>query len=110
LVLTVRHRRRELAVVRTIGLTPGQTGRTVAWQAHTLGVVGGLIGLPVGLLLGRIVWAAVARGYGIADDPAWPWLVVVLAVPVVVVLANALACWRGSRAARLRPAEILHAE
>jgi predicted lysophospholipase L1 biosynthesis ABC-type transport system permease subunit len=110
LVLTVRHRRSELAVVRTIGLTPGQTARTVGWQATTLGVVGALIGIPIGLVLGRIVWAAVARGYGLADDPAWPWLVVALAVPVVVVLANALAWWPGRRAAHLRPADILHAE
>jgi predicted lysophospholipase L1 biosynthesis ABC-type transport system permease subunit len=110
LVLTVRHRRSDLAITRTIGLTTGQTARTVAWQATTLGVVGGVIGLPIGLVLGRMVWAAVARGYGIADDPAWPWPVLVLAIPVVVALANALAWWPGRRAARLRPAEILHAE
>jgi hypothetical protein len=110
LVLTVRHRRAELAVTRTIGLTPGQTARTVAWQATTLGVVGALIGIPIGLVLGRIVWAAVARGYGIADDPAWPVPVVVLALPVVVLLANALAWMPGRRAAHLRPAEILRSE
>jgi hypothetical protein len=110
LVLTVRHRRAELAVTRTIGLTPGQTARTVAWQATTLGVVGAVIGLPIGLVLGRTVWAAVARGYGIADDPAWPWPLVALAIPVVVLLANALAWWPGRRAAHLRPAEILRSE
>jgi hypothetical protein len=110
LVLTVRHRRSELAVARTIGLTPGQTARTVAWQATTLGVVGALVGLPIGLVLGRAVWAAVARSYGIADDPAWPWVVVALAIPVVVLLANALAWWPGRRAAYLQPAEILRAE
>ena len=110
LVLTVRYRRRELAITRTLGLTPGQTARTVAWQASTLAALGALIGLPIGLVVGRIIWAAVARGYGIADDTAWPWLLVALTIPVVVLFANALAWWPGRRAAHLRPAEILRSE
>jgi ABC-type lipoprotein release transport system permease subunit len=72
LVLTVRHRRRDLAVLRVVGFTPSQTGRTVAWQASAVGAAGALIGVPLGLMLGRLVWAAVAHSYGIVDETAWP--------------------------------------
>lgn len=110
LVLTVRHRRPDLAVLRTLGMTPSQTARTVAWQASALAVSGALIGVPLGLVLGRLIWSAVAHSYGIADDTAWPWLVVALAVPATVLLANALAWWPGRRAAHLHPAQILRSE
>jgi hypothetical protein len=110
LVLTVRHRRSDLAVLRTLGMTPSQTARTVAWQAGALAVSGALIGLPLGLVLGRLVWSAVAHSYGIADDTAWPWLALALTVPAAVLLANALAWWPGRRAARLHPAQILRSE
>ena len=91
-------------------MTPSQTARTVAWQAGVLGVSGALIGLPLGLVLGRLVWSAVAHSYGIADDTAWPWLALAITVPATVLLANALAWWPGRRAARLHPARILRSE
>jgi hypothetical protein len=110
LVLTVRHRRPDLAVLRTLGMTPSQTARTVAWQAGALAMSGALIGVPLGLVFGRFIWSAVAHSYGIADDTAWPWVAVALALPAAVLLANALAWWPGRRAAHLHPAQILRSE
>ncbi len=110
LVLTVRRRVGDLAVLRVIGCTPAQTRRTVAWLATTLALVGAIVGLPAGLFVGRAVWARIAHAYGVADDPAWPWLTVVFAVPVTLLLANLMAWWPGWRAARLRPAEALRTE
>ena len=110
LVLTVRHRRPDLAVLRTLGMTPSQTARTVAWQASALAVSGALIGVPLGLFVGRLIWSAVAHGYGIADDIAWPVLTLAFTIPAAVLLANALGWWPGRRAARLRPAQILRSE
>ncbi len=110
LVITVRRRRRDLGVVRSLGATRRQSSRTITWQATTIALVGVAIGLPCGLVLGRYVWARVAQGYGVADDPAWPVLAVVLAIPVTVLVANAIAWWPGRRAARIRPSEALRAE
>ncbi len=110
IMLSVRHHRPDFAVLRAIGLTPAQTSRTVAWQATMLGAWGALIGVPVGLVVGRLVWAAIARSYGIADDTAWPWIAIALVLPAAVVLANALAWWPGRRAAHLQPAQILRSE
>ena len=110
LVLTVRRRGLDLAVLRTLGFTPGQSRRTVAWQATTLAGVGALIGVPVGMIVGRLVWIRVADSYGIATDPAWPWFVVAIALPATVLLANGIAWVPGRRAARVRPAQVLRTE
>ena len=61
-------------------------------------------------LVGRYVWVRIADSYGIANDPAWPWVAIVLAVPVAVVLSNAIAWWPARRAAGVRPAQVLRTE
>jgi hypothetical protein len=110
LVLTVRRRASDLAVLRTLGCTPRQTWHIVSWQATALAVAGAVIGVPIGMLLGRFVWVRVADAYGIANDPAWPWVVIVAAVPAAVVLSNLIAWWPGRRAARVSPAKVLRTE
>ena len=50
------------------------------------------------------------RGLGIPAVPITPtWLVLVM-VPVVIVIANAVAFWPGRATAQLKPAEVLRAE
>ncbi|HVJ95731.1 MAG TPA: FtsX-like permease family protein, partial [Acidimicrobiia bacterium] len=110
LVLSLRRRRQELAVVRALGATRKQAARTVAWQATVIALLGVAIGLPTGLILGRFVWASVANAYGVADDVAWPAFAVVVAIPATILVANAIALWPGRRAARIMPSEALRTE
>src|SRR4029077_18569066 len=61
-LLTVsRRRRKELAVLRAIGLTPGQTGASVAWQAVVVAGIAVAIGVPLGLIAGQQAWRRVAE-------------------------------------------------
>ena len=55
LVLAVRRRRRDLAILKTLGFDRRQVLATVAWQATTFAAVGLIVGLPLGDVLGR--WA-----------------------------------------------------
>jgi hypothetical protein len=110
LIISLHRRRRELAIVRALGATSRQATRTVAWQATVIALLGVLIGLPAGLLLGRYIWASVAHAYGVADDVAWPAFAVIVAIPVTVLVANAIALFPGRRAARIVPAEALRSE
>ena len=48
-------RARELAVLRALGLTPGQLVRLLGAQAVLLGLVAGLIALPVGALVAHVM-------------------------------------------------------
>lgn len=110
LVVAVRRGRRDAAIVRTIGFTPGEIAQTVAWHATTVAVVAGVIGLPLGLAGGRLAWGALAGQLGIVNNPVTPTAAVLLAIPVAILLANLAAVWPGRRSARLLPAEILRAE
>jgi ABC-type antimicrobial peptide transport system permease subunit len=110
LVLGVRRRGHELAVLRALGLRPGQTARVVLAQALTLGTVAVGIGIPLGLALGRGVWLAIARpSYFVArvDVSAIGLALVALGVGA---LAGIVSFWPGHRAARLRLAAMLHDE
>jgi putative ABC transport system permease protein len=109
LVATIR-RRRDLAILKTLGLGRGDVRAVVAWQATTLGIVALLVGLPVGVVTGRWAWTAVAARLGARSDPlVGPLLVVGIVVAAIVVL-NAIAAVPGRMAARLRPAVVLRSE
>ncbi|HUP71117.1 MAG TPA: FtsX-like permease family protein [Acidimicrobiales bacterium] len=110
LAVTVRRRRRDLAVLRALGFTPGDTRCTVAWQAMTTAAVGLAAGVPLGLVAGRSAWSSVANGLDVVDRPSMPLLAIVLAVPAGLVLVNLLAFFPGRAAARLRSAVVLRGE
>ncbi len=107
---TVRRRVRDIGIARALGLTAGDASAVVRWQAATISALGLALGVPVGLLLGRFVWDRVADSYGLADDPAWPWPVLIAVVPVTLALTLVIAWIPARRAAHLRPAEALRSE
>jgi hypothetical protein len=109
-VSAVRRRRREFALLKTLGFERRQVRATVAWQATTLAVVGLLFGIPGGVLLGAFVWRHVTGSIGIADVTVIPVRALVLAIPVVVVIVNLVAFWPARAAARRWPAAALAAE
>ena len=106
----LRRRRGELAVLRSLGLTPRQARACLGWQATTLAGVGLLLGVPLGVALGRVAWRAVAEATPLVYVPPLAVLALALAVPVALAIANLLAAIPGHRAARLRPAEVLRTE
>jgi ABC-type lipoprotein release transport system permease subunit len=107
-VVGVRRRRAELALLKVLGFTRGQVRATVAWQATILGAVGLVAGVPLGVLLGRWTWDLVADGLGVRPVVASPVLGLVVAVGVALVVVNAIAFVPGRVAARTRPAVALH--
>jgi hypothetical protein len=110
LVLTVRRRRHDLAVLRTFGLRPGQAGGVIRWQAATLAFAALLIGVPVGLAAGRLVWAAIAEPSNVVVRTDLRALGLALLVASVGVLALLAAVWPAHRAAHFRPADSLRSE
>jgi ABC-type antimicrobial peptide transport system permease subunit len=110
LLTGVRRRRRDLAVLKTLGLSRGQVLRLVAWQAGAFGCVALLAGLPLGVLAGRQAWAAFTDAAGIAPSPDIPMTLILLTIPATLLTAVLIALWPGWRAARLRPAAVLWTE
>jgi hypothetical protein len=110
LVVSVRRRRRELAVLRALGFRRGQVRASVAWQASSLTVVGLVAGIPLGLALGRWAWALVARSIGVLDDPVAPVMTLVLLPIAALVVANLTAIAPALRAASPSAAVALRSE
>jgi len=110
LVTSTRRRRRDLAVLKTLGFVRRQVSAAVAWQATTLVALALLVGLPVGIAAGRWVWQLFADQLGVPPDPQLPIAAVVVAIPIALVIANVLAAGPGLVAGRLKPAPVLRTE
>src|SRR5271165_748418 len=110
LLTSVRRRRRDLAVLKTLGLVRSQVLRVVAWEASALAAAALLIGLPLGVLAGRWAWALFAGSAGVSGVADVPLPLILLAIPVTLALANLIAAGPGWDAARLRPASVLRSE
>jgi PPIC-type PPIASE domain/FtsX-like permease family len=110
LVMAIRRRRRELAVLKTLGFDRRQVFATVAWQATTFAALGLVVGLPLGVSLGRWAWTLFAEQIGVVPEPVTPLPLILLVVPAAVLLANVVALLPARYAARTSPALVLRAE
>jgi hypothetical protein len=69
-----------------------------------------VIGLPVGVAVGRVGWDSFATRLGTLPEPVTPFLTLTLMVPVAIILANLVAGVPGSIAARRPSAVVLRSE
>jgi ABC-type lipoprotein release transport system permease subunit len=110
LVTAIRRRRRQLAVLKTLGFDRRQLLLTVAWQATTFATIGLIVGLPLGIAAGRWAWYLFAQQIEVVPEPVTPIPLVLLVVPAAVVLAILVAALPAWSAARTRVAVVLRAE
>jgi len=110
LASSVRRRRRELAMLKTLGFTHRQLAAAIAWQASVTAGVGVVMGIPLGILIGRELWTLFARSINAVPDPTVPILAVVLVGAGALVFANLVAALPGRSAARTSAALALRAE
>ncbi|MGY4771072.1 FtsX-like permease family protein [Kribbella sp. CWNU-51] len=113
-VLNTRERRRDLGMLKSIGMTPGQVTVMVVTSMAALGALGGLLGIPLGILAHRLVVPAMANGAQVAI-PAFMLNVYPLYLLALLVLAGILISTAGAyiparSAAHTTIAEVLHNE
>ncbi len=110
LTTAVRRRGQELAVLRALGLTSRQVRLVIITQGTLLAVAGLAAGIPLGLVVGRLVWRIVAGFTPLAyQPPLAPWALILIA-PATLLAAILLTVWPGWRAARLRASQVLRTE
>ena len=113
-VLNARERRRDLGMLKSIGMTPRQVTVLLVTSMGALGVLGGLIGVPVGIGVHQLVVPAMAHaGQADAVDILMnvyhaPLLALLALTGVVIAVLGAVVPARG--AARLSIATVLHNE
>jgi hypothetical protein len=110
LAIFVRRRRRDLAILKTLGFRRQQIAATVAWQATSFMLAALALGLPLGVAAGRWAWDLAAAQLQSAAPPAVPALAIALMVPAALLAGNALAAIPARAAARTAPATSLRRE
>ncbi|MEV6632312.1 ABC transporter permease [Actinoplanes sp. NPDC051470] len=107
--LSVRHRRRDLALLRAIGATPGQVRRMLVAEAGLISGVAVALGLPAGLLAtGWLHGELLSRGFVPASVPIGPSPFAALAAALLITLVAMLAVVVAARrATAIRPTEAL---
>ncbi len=110
LVTSVRSNRRQIGVLKSIGFTKRQVMSTVAWHASLLTGAALLVGIPLGIVIGRVAWSAIVDNLGVVSAPVVPLTAVVVVALLVLVVANLAALGPGWAAARTRPATALRTE
>ena len=80
LVATVRRRRPDLALLKTLGFTGRQLAGSLASQATVTAAVGIVLGLPLGVVVGRQLWILFARDINAVPQPAVPASIALVAL------------------------------
>ncbi|MEP7019110.1 MAG: FtsX-like permease family protein [Pseudonocardiales bacterium] len=107
LALSVVERRREIGMLRAVGMQRKQVRRTIYVESLLIAVFGAFLGLVLGLAYGSM-FTRTLRDQGL-DTLSVPWgqaLTFLLVAGIVGVLA---ALWPGARAARTPPLEAISA-
>lgn len=110
LVSSVRRRRRDIAILRALGLSRRQVRTVIMWQATTLAAVAVVFGVPLGTLAGLVAWRWIATSMPLIYVPPLAGLATVLVVLATVIAVHAMAVWPARAAGRARPARMLRAE
>jgi hypothetical protein len=109
LLVGVRRQRHDLAVLKALGFGRGQIRWSVATAASTFALLALLVGIPLGVVLGRVGWRQATETLGIVVSPVTP-IALLLLVPAVAAVANVLAAVPATTAARIHPGAALRAD
>ena len=107
---STRRRRRDLAMMKALGMTRRQVRAIVLWQSSTMLVISATLGLVLGWAAGRLVWSAFTSSLGVVPVTALPLGLVVLGLLILVVAGNALTALPAEVAARTPSASLLRGE
>jgi putative ABC transport system permease protein len=101
LALSVVERRREIGMLRAIGMQRKQVRRTIYLESLLIAVFGAVLGLILGISYGTLITKSL-HGQGL-DQISVPWGQSVLFLVLAAVVGVLAALWPGIRAARTRP-------
>ena len=110
ILASVRQRRRDLALLKALGLRARQVRAVIAWQTTTILVAAAVAGIPLGIAAGRWAWVSFASSIGVVPASVIPRLALVVGIGAVLLAGNLLATWPAQIAARVAPAATFRME
>ena len=104
LITSVRRRRRDLAILKTLGLTRRTAASAIVDQASVDALVGVVVGIPLGIPRWvEELWTLFARDINAVPHPTVPVGALTLVGVGTIVIAILTATWHGRSAARTSP-------
>jgi ABC-type lipoprotein release transport system permease subunit len=110
LATSIRRRRHDLGIVRALGFVGRDVLGTLAAQSWTLAVIGVVVGIPLGVAIGRVAWTVVADGIGVRAATSTSWAMIVVVILGSWLAATVLSLLPGLAAARQRAVDALRVE
>jgi hypothetical protein len=107
LLLATRRRRRDLAILKTLGFVGGQVRASVAWLAIAIVLPAIVVGLPLGIAVGRWGWRLFAEYLAVVPESIAPAVGTVVVGGAVLGAALVIAAVPAGIAAHVRPADVL---
>ena len=109
LLTSIRRRRRELAILKTLGFVGSQVRTAIRWQSITMTAVAVVVAVPIGIAAGRWLWLLFAQDIGVIPEALVPAIAFGVA-PLALVLAVTIGALPARAAARTKPALVLRTE
>ena len=106
LALSVVERKREIGMLRAVGMLRKQVRRTIYLESVLISIFGALLGMVLGVIIG---WCLVRtfREWITGITPVVPWGTVLFTLVAAAVCGVLAALWPGIRAARTKPLEAI---
>lgn len=104
-------RRRDIGILKSIGMSPRQAIVAILTMGMSMVLVGGVISVPLGLVLDHTVMAWAATSQGTGAIPVWiPWRDIWWIMSATVLVSVGIALVPALRSVSVRPVEVLAAE
>lgn len=110
LVIAVQRNGHDLSVVRALGVTPRLLRRSGRWAGIVFASAALIVAVPVGVVLGRVVWRGYAEDLGVVPDPVTTIGEIGALVLATLLLAAVVGTLAAARQARTRPGAALRSE
>jgi putative ABC transport system permease protein len=107
IMASIRTRRWQFGILRSIGVTRSQLLRLVLAEAILLGLIGCAMGIPAGLLLGIDAEAVQAATVGYAPNLVVPWNYLVFGGGLIIAVSILASLWPALLVARTETLELL---
>ncbi|MFT4044265.1 MAG: FtsX-like permease family protein [Gordonia sp. (in: high G+C Gram-positive bacteria)] len=105
LALSVVERKREIGMLRAVGMLRGQVRRSIYLESVLIAIYGALLGTILGVVSGWALVRTLARWS--LGAPVLPWTLMVTTLIASAVVGVLAALWPAVRAARTRPLEAI---